>query len=45
MVDGLCEMTMMDGIGTFPSHTGCSRRAKSCDLVEMGCELLVVDLR
>ena len=45
VVDELCDMMIMNEVGTFPSHIGCSRRAKSCDLVKMLCQLLVVDLR
>ena len=35
MVDDLRDMMMMNGMDTFPSHTGCSSRLQSRDLVEM----------
>lgn len=38
-MDDLCDMMTMDGIGTFPSHTGCSRGFKGCDRMEMLCQL------
>ncbi len=34
-VDNLCSVMSTERMGTFPSHTGCSKGPKSCGFVEI----------